>query len=163
MGVQVNGYSSVAATTGLASASCLRRLLPNPAVGITSEEEEEEEDGMTPGCAMVSVTAAKWREEICPLYVHDPQLFSSSSPNHQWWYAKWELSRNLYALHTRFLHIWRRFVCSVGAFTTKISASELSRKFIESALLVGSSLLLSPSPFFSRLCFCASVFPFCPS
>ena len=33
-------------------------------------------------------------------------------PNHQRWYAK---CRNMYTLHTRFLHVWRRLVCSVGA------------------------------------------------
>ncbi len=63
-----------------------------------------------------------------------------SSPNHQRWYAKWKLSRNTYTLHTRF--------CTFGAdlyaqsvLSNKISASELSRKFIESALLVGVELL----------------------
>ncbi len=36
-----------------------------------------------------------------------------------------------------FLHVRRRFACSVGAYFNKISSSELSRKFIKSALLVG--------------------------
>ncbi len=36
-----------------------------------------------------------------------------------------------------FLHDWRRFACSVGAYQQVFFASELSRKFIKSALLVG--------------------------
>ncbi len=36
-----------------------------------------------------------------------------------------------------FLHVWRRFACSVGDYRNKISASELSRKIIKSGLLVG--------------------------
>ncbi len=38
-----------------------------------------------------------------------------SLPNHQRWCAEWKLSRNTYKLHTRFLHVWHRFACSVGA------------------------------------------------
>ncbi len=52
------------------------------------------------------------------------------------WYAKWKLSWNMYALNTRF--------CTLGAdlyaqsvLTNKISLSELTRKFVKSALLVG--------------------------
>ena len=36
-------------------------------------------------------------------------------PNHQRRHAKWKLSRNMHTSHTRFLHVWHRFVCSVGA------------------------------------------------
>ncbi len=57
-------------------------------------------------------------------------------PNHIWWYAKWKLSWNIHTLHTRF--------CTFGTdlhaqsvLINKISASELSQKFIKSALLVG--------------------------
>ena len=42
--------------------------------------------------------------------------------------------------HT-FLHVWRRFVCSVGALT-KISALELNPKFIKSPLLVGMGVFM---------------------
>ncbi len=58
-------------------------------------------------------------------------------PNQQRWNAEWKLSRNTYSLHTCF--------CTFGAdsyaqsvLINKISASELSRNFIKSALLVGS-------------------------
>ncbi len=57
-------------------------------------------------------------------------------PNHQRWYAKWKLSWNMHTLHTRF--------CTFGTdlhapsvLSNKTSASELSRKLIKSALLVG--------------------------
>ncbi len=59
-------------------------------------------------------------------------------PNHQWWYAKWKLGWNVYTLHVR--------PCTFGtdlhaqlALVDKVSASELSRKFIKSPLLVGST------------------------
>ncbi len=48
-------------------------------------------------------------------------------PNHQRWYAKWKLSRNMYALHACFgtfcadLHAQSELI-------NKISASELRRK-----------------------------------
>ncbi len=42
----------------------------------------------------------------------------------------------VHTLHIRFVHVW--LVCSVGDYCiNKISASELSRKFIKSVLLVG--------------------------
>ncbi len=57
-------------------------------------------------------------------------------PNHQQRYAKWKLSWNICTLHTHF--------CTFGAdlyaqsvLINKASASELRRKFIKSALLVG--------------------------
>ena len=60
------------------------------------------------------------------------------SPNHQRWHAKWKLSRSEYA------HVAHTFFCTLGAdlyaqsvLINKISASELSRKLIKSALLVG--------------------------
>ncbi len=61
-------------------------------------------------------------------------------PNHQRWYAKRKLGRNIHTLHTRF--------CTLGAdlhaqsvLINKISASELSRKFVKSALLVGRAFI----------------------
>ncbi len=71
-----------------------------------------------------------------------------SLPNHQQWYAKWKLIRNIYTLHTRF--------CTFGAdlyaqtvLINKIFAFELSWKFIKSTLLVGylpSAFAYHPSP-----------------
>ncbi len=62
-------------------------------------------------------------------------------PNHQRWYAKWKLSRNMYALHARFC-TFDADLHAQSALRNKISASDLSRKFIESALLVGEVFLL---------------------
>ena len=59
-----------------------------------------------------------------------------SSPTTNGGMQKGKLSRNTYALHTRF----RTFGDDLRAQSVlidKISASELSRKFIKSALLVG--------------------------
>ena len=64
------------------------------------------------------------------------------SPNHQRWYAKWKLSRNMYTLHTRF-HTFGTDLYSRSVIINEISASELSWKFIKSALLVGIDLSLS--------------------
>ena len=54
--------------------------------------------------------------------------------------AKRMLSRNMRTMHASFFaRFWRRFACSVGALLTKICVSELRRKLIKSALLVGRS------------------------
>ncbi len=58
-------------------------------------------------------------------------------PNQQWWYAKWKLSRNMYTLHARFFRTFGADLHAPSVLISKISASELSRKFIKSALLVG--------------------------
>ncbi len=58
-------------------------------------------------------------------------------PNHQRWYAEWNLSWNMYTLHTRFPHVRHRFCMLSRCLLTKISASELSRRFIKNVLLVG--------------------------
>ena len=48
------------------------------------------------------------------------------------------LSEHIHIAYTAFfLHVWRQFVCSVGVLSNKISASELRRILIKSALLVG--------------------------
>ncbi len=50
---------------------------------------------------------------------------------------KWKLSQNMYALR---VHIFARLppdLHAQSAFINKISASELTRKFIKSALIVG--------------------------
>ncbi len=39
-----------------------------------------------------------------------------SKPNHQQRCAKWKLSWSMHTLHTHFLHVRRRFTCSVGAY-----------------------------------------------
>ena len=49
---------------------------------------------------------------------------------------KWKLSRNMYTLHTRFCTFGTNLHAQ-SVLINKISASELSRKFIKSALLVG--------------------------
>ncbi len=58
------------------------------------------------------------------------------SPNHQWWCAKWKLGWNTYALHTYFC-TFGADLCAQSVLINKISASELRRKLIKSALLVG--------------------------
>ncbi len=60
----------------------------------------------------------------------------AAPPNHQWWYAKWKLSRNIYTLHTRF-GTFGADLYAQSVPINKISASERSRKLIKSALLVG--------------------------
>ena len=49
---------------------------------------------------------------------------------------KWELSQNMYTLHTRFRTLGTDLYAQ-PVLINKISASELSRKFIKSVLLVG--------------------------
>ncbi len=62
---------------------------------------------------------------------------SGRMPNHQRWYARWKLSWNMYTMHTRFC-TFRADLYAQSVLTNKISASELSPKFInKSALLVG--------------------------
>ncbi len=59
-------------------------------------------------------------------------------PNHQRWHAKWKLRWNI--LYTHCIHVFARLapICMLSrCLSTKISASELRRKFIKSALLVG--------------------------
>ena len=63
---------------------------------------------------------------------------SSLLPNRQRWHAKLKLSRNMCTLHTRFLHARRRFCMLSRCLVNKISASELRKKSIKSALLAGS-------------------------
>ena len=63
--------------------------------------------------------------------------FQHILPSHQGWCSKWKLSRNMYSLHTRFLHVRHRLANAHLALINKISASELSRKFIKGPLLVG--------------------------
>ena len=52
-------------------------------------------------------------------------------PNHQRWHAKWKLSWNMHTLHTRFLHVWRRFAmlsrCLVTKFRHRSSVGSLLR------------------------------------
>ncbi len=53
-------------------------------------------------------------------------------PNQQWWYAKWKLGWNAHTLHTFDANLYAQ-----SALSKKISASELTWKFIKSVLLVG--------------------------
>ncbi len=63
------------------------------------------------------------------------------TPNHQrGGVQNGKISRNMCALQFVvffFSHASRRLACSVGDYRQKVSASELGRKFIRSALLVG--------------------------
>ncbi len=72
--------------------------------------------------------------------LQESSTFLASAPNHQRWYAKCKLSCNIYTLLIRF--------CTFGAdlyaqsvLINKNSASELTRKFIKSAGLVGQAHL----------------------
>ena len=65
-------------------------------------------------------------------------------PNHQRWRAKWKLSRNVHTLHTRFGTFGTELYAQ-SVLSNKISALELTRKFIKSALLVGFSVSFSLS------------------
>ena len=51
----------------------------------------------------------------------------------------------MHASRTRFSHVRRRFAMLSRCLSTKFLASELSRKLIKGALLVGSSLSLAAS------------------
>ncbi len=65
-------------------------------------------------------------------------IFVAICPTTNGWHAKWKkLSRNMYTLRTRFCTFGCRLACSVGWLVNKISTSELRRKSIKSALLVG--------------------------
>ncbi len=57
-------------------------------------------------------------------------------PNHQRWYAKWKLSRNMSTLHAHFCTFGTDLYAQ-SVMISKISASELRRKSIKSELLVG--------------------------
>ncbi len=49
------------------------------------------------------------------LYTH-LSVSKAEKPNHQRWYAKWKLSWNILHNGYTLLHVWRQFVCSVGAY-----------------------------------------------
>ncbi len=63
-----------------------------------------------------------------------------SRPNHhQWWYAKWKLSWNMYTLHSTCFCLFGTNLYAQWVIVKKNSALELSQKFIKSALLVGEA------------------------
>ena len=87
-------------------------------------------------------------QKICPLGIileggRKMRNALKREPNHQRWPAKWKLSWNTYALHTHFC-MFGADLHAQSALVNKISASELSRKFVKSALLVGEKDLDSP-------------------
>ena len=47
--------------------------------------------------------------------VHYVEVPPYSVPNHQLWYAKMEAQLEYIHVAYMFLHVWRRFACSVGA------------------------------------------------
>ena len=55
-------------------------------------------------------------------------------PNHQRWYAKWKLSWNIYTMHTCFCTFDANWYAQL-VLINKISASELSRKFIKECVV----------------------------
>ena len=61
----------------------------------------------------------------------------SFQPNHQRWHAKMEARSEYSHVACTFLHVWRPILHAQSMLIDKISASELSRKFIKSALSVG--------------------------
>ena len=69
---------------------------------------------------------------------------AAAMPNHQRWYAKWKLGWNICSIRIARLAL----ICKLSRWlVSKISASELSRKFIKSALLVGCAFThFSPPP-----------------
>ncbi len=80
--------------------------------------------------------------EPCFPPTHPVPFFLSSTfkkrkhvPNHQRWYAKWKLSRNMYTCALCTFCTFGADLYAQSVITKKIS--ELSRKFIKSALLVG--------------------------
>ena len=64
-------------------------------------------------------------------------VFRLDVPNQQRWHAKWKLRRNMYTLRATFLHVLAPTRMLSRRLVTKISASELRRKFVKGALLVG--------------------------
>ena len=69
--------------------------------------------------------------------------YTACVPNHQRWYANWKFSWNMYVCTHCTLHVFAHLVpiCMLSrCLLNKISASELSRKFIKGALLVGHVL-----------------------
>ncbi len=68
--------------------------------------------------------------------------FKFHVPNHPRWYAKWKLSWNMYTLHKLvFAHLAP--ICMLSrCLLTKISASELSQKFLKECVvgLVGGKM-----------------------
>ena len=75
------------------------------------------------------------RREISGLCEHVKNCSSTQPPTGR--HAKWKLSRNTYTLHASFVTSRCRFGMLSRCLSTKISAPELSRKFIKGALLVG--------------------------
>ncbi len=62
----------------------------------------------------------------------------ANPPDHQRWHAKWKLSRNVHKLRTRFFfYTFGADLYAQSVLIDKASASELRRRFIKSALLVG--------------------------
>ncbi len=70
------------------------------------EEEEEEEEGHLATLA-VTLTSDGYSQSSSGHRLHRGRYSQLSIPNHQRWYAKWKLSRNMCTLQTRF--------CTFGA------------------------------------------------
>ena len=78
-------------------------------------------------------------------------------PDHRRWCAKWKLSQNAYTLHTSFC-TFSADLYAQSVLNNKISASELSQRFIKIVLVVGQA-----APRLSCLCVHACLgWPACP-
>ncbi len=76
-------------------------------------------------------------------------------PDQERWHAKKKMeaqSEHVHVAHNVFRTTGARFVCSVGDYQQKISASELRRKLVKSALLVGWLCIQVPRYFFFFFC-----------
>ena len=92
-------------------------------------------DNVTPprvGEYMVNV--ALWCEGNSGASQHGQQ---QEQPNHQRWHAKGKRSQNMCTLRACFCMLGHRFAMLSRCLVKKISASELRRKFIKNAMLVG--------------------------
>ncbi len=74
---------------------------------------------------------------LCPHTTEYSRLWIYALPTSNNGVKKWKRSRNMHTLHTLFFRACRQLVMLSRCLVTKISASELRRKLIESALLAG--------------------------
>ena len=124
---------------------------PPTSWGWEEEEEEEEEEewsssssllhwGLAPACMMMMTWVNAGEKKSSRERHHKYYWYSRPpSPTSNGGMQKWKLSRNACTRRKHvFAHSLADLHASVGAWRQKFSASELRRKFIRSALLVGS-------------------------
>ena len=77
------------------------------------------------------------------LFVCKANLLNEEQPNHQRWCAKMKAQLEHLHIACTFSHVPHRFLCVSRCIINKTSASELSRRFTKSALLlVGSEYFI---------------------